>query len=80
MLEIKELNASYEKVQVLWGVSFTVNEGEIVSLLGSNGAGKSTTVKTIQGLLKSKSGSIRFMDRNIAVSYTHLTLPTTPYV
>ncbi|PXF53100.1 MAG: ABC transporter ATP-binding protein [Candidatus Methanophagaceae archaeon] len=65
MLEIKELNASYEKVQVLWGVSFTVNEGEIVSLLGSNGAGKSTTVKTIQGLLKSKSGSIRFMDRNI---------------
>ena len=65
MLEIKELNVSYEKVQVLWGVSFTVNEGEIVSLLGSNGAGKSTTVKTIQGLLKSKSGSIRFMDRNI---------------
>lgn len=65
MLEIKELNAYYEKVQVLWGVSFTVNEGEIVSLLGSNGAGKSTTVKTIQGLLKSKSGSIRFMDRNI---------------
>ncbi len=65
MLEIKDLNVSYEKVQVLWGVSFTVNEGEIVSLLGSNGAGKSTTVKTIQGLLKSKSGSIRFMDRNI---------------
>lgn len=65
MLEIKELNVSYEKVQVLWGVSFTVNEGEIVSLLGSNGAGKSTTVKTIQGLLKSKSGSIRFMDKNI---------------
>jgi len=65
MLEIKELNVSYEKVQVLWGLSFTVNEGEIVSLLGSNGAGKSTTVKTIQGLLKSKSGSIRFMDRNI---------------
>lgn len=65
MLEIKELNVSYEKVQVLWDVSFTINEGEIVTLLGSNGAGKSTTVKTIQGLLKSKSGSIRFMDKGI---------------
>ncbi len=65
MLEIKKLNVGYDKVQVLWDVSFNINEGEIVSLLGSNGAGKSTTVKTIQGLLKSKSGSIRFMDRNI---------------
>ncbi len=65
MLEIKELNVAYDKVQVLWDISFNINEGEIVTLLGSNGAGKSTTVKTIQGLLKSKSGSIRFMDKSI---------------
>ncbi|MCW3130370.1 MAG: ABC transporter ATP-binding protein [Methanophagales archaeon] len=65
MLEIKKLNVGYDKVQVLWDVSFNINEGEIVSLLGSNGAGKSTTVKTIQGLLKSRSGSIRFMDKDI---------------
>ncbi|MCW3133318.1 MAG: ABC transporter ATP-binding protein [Methanophagales archaeon] len=65
MLEIKGLNVAYDKVQVLWDVSFNINEGEIVTLLGSNGAGKSTTVKTIQGLLKSRSGSIRFMDKSI---------------
>ena len=65
MLEIKKLNVGYDKVQVLWDVSFNINEREIVSLLGSNGAGKSTTVKTIQGLLKSRSGSIRFMDKSI---------------
>ena len=65
MLEIKELNVYYEKVQVLWDVSFDIKEEEVVTLLGSNGAGKSTTVKTIQGLLKSKSGSIRFMDKRI---------------
>ena len=65
MLEIRGLEVSYEKVQVLWDVSFSINVGEIVTLLGSNGAGKSTTVKTIQGLLKPKSGSIRFMDKPI---------------
>ncbi len=65
MLNIKDLNVAYEKVQVLWDVSFNITEGEVVTLLGSNGAGKSTTVKTIQGLLKPKSGSIRFMDKHI---------------
>jgi branched-chain amino acid transport system ATP-binding protein len=65
MLEISGLNVSYERVQVLWDISFNIEEGEIVTLLGSNGAGKSTTVKTIQGLLKSGSGSIRFMNKRI---------------
>ena len=65
MLNIKDLNVAYEKVPVLWDVSFNITEGEVVTLLGSNGAGKSTTVKTIQGLLKPKSGSIRFMDKHI---------------
>jgi branched-chain amino acid transport system ATP-binding protein len=65
MLEMKGLNVSYERVQVLWGVSFNIDAGEVVTLLGSNGAGKSTTVKTIQGLLKPGSGSIRFMNKSI---------------
>ncbi len=65
MLEIKGLNVSYEKVQVLWGLSFNIEDGEVVTLLGSNGAGKSTTVKTIQGLLKPGSGSIRLMNTSI---------------
>ncbi len=65
MLEIKGLNVSYEKVQVLWDLSFNIEDGEVVTLLGSNGAGKSTTVKTIQGLLKPGSGSIRLMNTSI---------------
>ncbi|HUV03155.1 MAG TPA: ABC transporter ATP-binding protein [Desulfobacteria bacterium] len=65
MLEMKGLNVSYERVQVLWDVSFNIDAGEVVTLLGSNGAGKSTTVKTIQGLLKPGSGSIRFMNKGI---------------
>jgi len=65
MLDIQDLSVYYDKVQVLWDVSFDIEEGEVVTLLGSNGAGKSTTVKTIQGLLKSKTGSIRFEDKHI---------------
>ena len=65
MLEMKGLNVSYERVQVLWDVSFNIEAGEVVTLLGSNGAGKSTTVKTIQGLLKPGSGSIHFMNKSI---------------
>jgi branched-chain amino acid transport system ATP-binding protein len=62
---MKGLNVSYDRVQVLWDVSFNIDAGEVVTLLGSNGAGKSTTVKAIQGLLKPGSGSIRFMNKGI---------------
>lgn len=65
MLELNGLSVFYERVQVLWDVSFSVHEGEVVTLLGSNGAGKSTTVKTIQGLLRPGAGSIRFRDQSI---------------
>jgi branched-chain amino acid transport system ATP-binding protein len=65
MLRIEKLNVSYNKVQVLWDVSFNVTVGEVVTLLGSNGAGKSTTVKTIQGLLQPRSGSIKLLDARI---------------
>ncbi len=65
MLEVKDINVSYGKVQVLWDLSFNVGRGEIVTILGSNGAGKTTTVKTVTGLLHPSSGSIRFLDENI---------------
>jgi branched-chain amino acid transport system ATP-binding protein len=58
VLEIKNINVFYGDVQVLWDVSFTVEPGEIVALIGANGAGKSTTLRTISGLLRPKSGEV----------------------
>jgi len=58
MLEIKNLSVSYGSIKALRNISFEVNEGEIVTLIGANGAGKSTTMNTIAGLLKPKSGQI----------------------
>jgi branched-chain amino acid transport system ATP-binding protein len=58
MLELKDVHTYYGNIHALKGISLTVNDGEIVSLIGSNGAGKSTTLRTIQGLNKPRSGSI----------------------
>ena len=60
MLNVEQIDVLYGDLQVLWDVSFKVNEGEIVVLLGSNGAGKSTTLKTISSLLKPAKGSVIF--------------------
>jgi branched-chain amino acid transport system ATP-binding protein len=60
LLEVEGLEAGYGKKTVLQGVSFRVDEGEVVALLGHNGAGKSTTLKTILGLLPARSGKVRF--------------------
>lgn len=60
MLEINNINVFYGDVQVIWDVSFEVKEGEIVALIGANGAGKSTTLKTISGILRPKNGQIVF--------------------
>jgi branched-chain amino acid transport system ATP-binding protein len=60
MLEISHVNVYYGDLQALWDVSLTIGDGEIVTLVGSNGAGKSTILKTISGLLKPKTGSISF--------------------
>lgn len=65
MLEISQVNVFYGAIQALWGVSFDVRGSEIVTLLGSNGAGKSTAVKTVQGLIKPASGSVRFLGKEI---------------
>lgn len=60
MLTVRNLSVSYGSIRVLWDVSLNVSKGEIVSLIGSNGAGKSTTLKTIAGLLNPISGEIEF--------------------
>jgi branched-chain amino acid transport system ATP-binding protein len=66
MLKATDLNVYYGKIHALKGISFEVNEGEIVALIGANGAGKSTTLKTISGMLRSRTGSIEFMGENIS--------------
>lgn len=58
MLKVEDINVYYGSIHAIKGISFEVNEGEIVTLIGANGAGKSTTLNTISGLLKSKTGSI----------------------
>lgn len=60
MLKIKDLVVSYGGIEAVKGISFDVPDGEIVTLIGANGAGKSTTLRTISGLVKPKSGSITF--------------------
>jgi len=58
MLELKDVHTYYGNIHALKGISLTVNDGEIVTLIGSNGAGKSTTLRTIQGLNKPRTGSV----------------------
>ncbi len=65
LLELSDVHVHYGKVEALKGVSLTVDEGEIVTLVGGNGAGKSTTLKTISGLRPVTSGSIRFQGDDI---------------
>ena len=62
LLKVEELHVYYGNIHAIKGVSFEVNEGEIVTLIGANGSGKSTTLNTIAGLLKARSGSIKFED------------------
>ena len=71
MLKAENLNVYYGPIHAVKGVGFEVNEGEIVTLIGANGAGKSTTLKTISGLMRSRGGSIEFMDKSIASTAPH---------
>ena len=66
ILKVEDINVYYGSIHAIKGISFSVNEGEIVTLIGANGAGKSTTLNTISGLLRSTTGSITFMDENLA--------------
>ncbi len=65
LLEVRNLNTYYGTSHVLQGVSLTVDQGELIALLGRNGMGKSTTLKSIIGLVKPKSGSVIFQDKEI---------------
>ncbi len=71
MLEVKNLDAGYGFLQVLWDVSLQVAEGEFVALIGPNGAGKSTTLKTIAGLVPPKKGEIYFRGEPIGGKGAH---------
>ena len=61
ILKVEDINVYYGSIHAIKGVSFEVNQGEIVTLIGANGAGKSTTLNTISGLLHSKTGSVTFL-------------------
>ena len=71
MLKAEDLNVYYGPIHAVKGVSFEVREGEIVTLIGANGAGKSTTLKTLSGLMRSRGGKIEFMDKSIASTAPH---------
>jgi branched-chain amino acid transport system ATP-binding protein len=66
MLSVERLNAWYGAAQVLYGLNFEVARGEVVALMGRNGAGKSTTIKSIMGLLARREGTVRFCGRDIS--------------
>ena len=65
LLQVEDIHVYYGSIHAIKGISFQVNEGEIVTLIGANGAGKSTTLNTVSGLLKPRSGAISFEGRNI---------------
>jgi len=65
ILDVKNISVYYGAIHAIKGISFNVEEGEIVTLIGANGAGKSTTLNTISGLLRSRTGDIKFMGESI---------------
>ena len=72
LLELKNVDVHYGRIQAIQDMSFSVDEGEIVSLIGANGAGKSTTMKTISGILNPSSGSILFDGEDITKMKAHI--------
>ena len=66
ILKVEDINVYYGAIHAIHGVSFDVSEGEIVTLIGANGAGKSTILQTVSGLLRSRTGSITFEGKNIS--------------
>ena len=66
MLNVNDINVYYGAIHAIKGVSFQVNDGEVVTLIGANGAGKSTTLNTVCGLLHSRTGSVEFLGQDLA--------------
>ena len=71
MLELREVEVAYGNIRALKGISLTVAEGELVTLIGANGAGKSTTLKTISGLLRPKAGTLLYQDQSLDRLHPH---------
>ena len=71
VLTVDNINVYYGAIHAIKGISFDVNRGEIVTLIGANGAGKSTTLHTVSGLLRSKTGDIEFLESSIAHTAAH---------
>ena len=71
MLEIRDLEVNYGAINAIKKISFDVNEGEVIALIGANGAGKTTTLHTITGLLKAKSGSVKFEGKELTKMPPH---------
>jgi branched-chain amino acid transport system ATP-binding protein len=74
MLKLENVDAFYKELQALWGVSLTVNEGEIVALVGPNGAGKTTILNLISGMLKPAAGEISFLGQSLVRISPHRTV------
>lgn len=74
MLKVTGLNAGYGAVNILWDISFTLGDGEIVAILGSNGAGKTTMVRAVTGMLKPGAGSVEFNGVELAQKSSRLIL------
>jgi branched-chain amino acid transport system ATP-binding protein len=68
LLEVKDLNVYYGAIHALQGISFNVNEGEVVTLIGANGAGKSTTLSTISGILRARAGKVTLRGKDISLT------------
>ena len=68
LLDVNDLNVYYGAIHALQGVSFNIEQGEVVTLIGANGAGKSTTLRTISGLLRSRTGSIGYKNQDISLT------------
>ena len=71
MLEVKNLKVAYGRVRAVKGISFTVEQGQVVTLVGTNGAGKTTTLRTISGLIRPESGEIWFEGKRIDSTPAH---------
>ena len=75
MLKVNDINVYYGAIHAIKGVSFEVHEGEVVTLIGANGAGKSTILKTVAGLLTSRTGSVEFLDHKLGTIPPHKVVP-----
>jgi branched-chain amino acid transport system ATP-binding protein len=76
MLDVVDLEAGYGEIQILWKVSLNIKQSEIVTLLGANGAGKTTIIRTLAGEIPASGGVIKFLDRDITRLGSHKTVET----